>query len=103
MSAEWIRRAKTLRISLSYLVLHVIGLMKLSTPTVGLQWHKGTPRWLLDKAVETNVKVKGGIPLFENGDYIVQYFAACGFPVERARDWYGLGCVMPVVSGTIEH
>ena len=88
---------------LSYLILHVIGLMKLSTPTVGLQWHKGTPRWFLDKAVETNVKVKGGIPLFENGDYIVQYFAACGVPVERARDWYGLGCVMPVVSGTIEH
>jgi len=88
---------------LSYLVLHVIGLLKLSTPTVGLQWHKGTPRWLLDKAIDTNVKVKGGIPLFENGDYVVKYFAAGGVPVERARDWYGLGCVMPVVSGTIEH
>ena len=37
---------------------------------------QGTPRWLLDKAVDTNVKVKGGIPLFENGDYIVEYFTA---------------------------
>jgi formate C-acetyltransferase len=88
---------------LSYLVLHVIGLMKLSTPTVGLQWHKGTPRWLLEKAINTNVKVKGGIPLFENGDLIVEKFTADGFPVESARDWYGLGCVAPVLAGTIEH
>ncbi len=88
---------------LSYLVLHVIGLLKLSTPTVGVQWHQGTPRWLLDKAIDTNVKVKGGIPLFENGDHIVEKFTEDGFPVERARDWYGLGCVSPVLAGTIEH
>jgi formate C-acetyltransferase len=88
---------------LSYLVLHVIGLMKLSTPTVGVQWHQGTPRWLLEKGIDTNVKVKGGIPLFENGDHVVQCFMGDGFPVDRARDWYGLGCVSPVLSGTIEH
>ena len=88
---------------LSYIVLHVIGLMKLSCPTVGVQWHQGTPRWLLDKAIDTNIKVKGGIPLFENGDHIVKGFTAEGFPVEQARDWYGLGCVSPVISGTIEH
>jgi formate C-acetyltransferase len=89
---------------LSYLVLHVIGVMKMSCPTVGVQWHQGTPRWLLEKAIDTNVKVKGGIPLFENGDHIVKQFTTTdGFSVERARDWYGLGCVSPVVSGTIEH
>jgi formate C-acetyltransferase len=88
---------------LSYLVLHVIGLLKLSTPTVGVQWHRGTPRWLLEKGIDTNVKVKGGIPLFENGDHIVKKFTEDGFPVERAREWYGLGCVSPVLAGTIEH
>jgi len=88
---------------LSYLVLHVIGLLKLSTPTVGIQWHRGTPRWLLDKGIDTNAKVKGGIPLFENSDHIVKKFTAGGFPVERARDWYSLGCVYPVVAGTIDH
>ena len=48
---------------LSYLILHVIGLLKMSSPTVSLRWNQGTPGWLLNKGLETNMKTRGGIPL----------------------------------------
>ncbi len=89
---------------LSYLLLHVVGLLKLSVPTVSFQWNSNTPGWLMDKAIDTNVRTKGGIPLFENGDYVTEYFVQRqGVPVEQARDWYGLGCITPIVRGKIEH
>ncbi len=88
---------------LSYLILHVIGLLKLSAPSIGFQWHENIPRWLLDKAIDTNIKTKGGIPLFENGDHVSDYYMAEGVPAEEAREWYGLGCVTPVLLNKIEH
>ena len=88
---------------LSYLILHVIGLLKLSAPSIGFQWHGNIPRWLLDKAIDTNIKTKGGIPLFENGDHVANYYNVEGIPMEEARDWYGLGCVTPVLPNKVEH
>jgi len=89
--------------ALSYLVLHMIGLIRLSSPTVLLNWNSQLPRWLLLKALETNVKTKGGIPLFENSDHVVASFLNDGTPVEVARDWYGQGCVTPVLPTKIDH
>jgi formate C-acetyltransferase len=89
--------------ALSYLVLHVIGLVRLSSPTILLNWHSNTPRWLLLKALETNVKTKGGIPLFENSDHVVASFLNDGTPAEVARDWYGQGCVTPVLPTKVDH
>lgn len=89
--------------ALSYLVLHMIGLIRLSSPTVLLNWNSQTPRWLLLKALETNVKTKGGIPLFENSDHVVASFLNDGTPVEVARDWYGQGCVTPVLPSKVDH
>jgi len=89
--------------ALSYLVLHMIGLIKLSSPTLLLNWHAQTPRSLLLKALETNYKTKGGIPLFENSDYVVASFLNDGTPVEDARDWYGQGCVTPILPTKIDH
>ena len=89
--------------SLSYLVLHMIGLIKLSSPTVLLNWHAETPKWLLLKALETNVKTKGGIPLFENSDHVVASFLNDGTPIEIARDWYGQGCVTPILPDKVDH
>jgi pyruvate formate-lyase/glycerol dehydratase family glycyl radical enzyme len=89
--------------ALSYLVFHVIGLIKLSSPTVLLNWHAGTPRRLLLKALETNVKTKGGIPLFENSDHVVASFLKDGTPAEDARNWYGQGCVTPILPTKIDH
>jgi pyruvate formate-lyase/glycerol dehydratase family glycyl radical enzyme len=89
--------------ALSYLLLHMIGLIRLSSPTVLLNWHAQTPRWLLLKALETNVKTKGGIPLFENSDHVVASFLNDGTPVEVARDWYGQGCVTPILPTKVDH
>ena len=88
---------------LSYLVLHMIGLIRISSPTVLLNWHSQTPRWLLLKALETNVKTKGGIPLFENSDHVVASFLNDGTPIEDARNWYGQGCVTPVLPTKVDH
>ncbi len=89
--------------TLSYLVLHLIGLVKMSSPTVLINWHNKTPRRLMLKALETNYKTKGGIPLFENSDHVVASFLKDGTPVEEARDWYGQGCVTPVLPTKIDH
>ncbi len=89
--------------TLSYLVLHVIGLLRLSSPTVLVNWHANIPHSLLLKALETNLKTKGGIPLFENSDHVVASFVADGIPVEDARQWYGQGCVTPILASKVDH
>jgi pyruvate-formate lyase len=89
--------------ALSYLVLHMIGIIKLSSPTVLLNWNSQTPRRLLLKALETNYKTKGGIPLFENSDHVVASFLGDGTPVEVARNWYGQGCVTPILPTKVDH
>jgi pyruvate-formate lyase len=65
---------------LSYLILHVIGLLKMSSPTVSLRWKHNTPRWLLDKGLETNSKTRGGIPLFQNEEHVIASFVRDGIP-----------------------
>jgi pyruvate-formate lyase len=89
--------------ALSYLFLHLVGLLRMSSPTVLINWHAGTPRWLLAKALETNMRTKGGIPLFENSDHVVKSFVNDGIPVEDAREWYGQGCVTPVLPTKVDH
>ncbi|MEO0277814.1 MAG: pyruvate formate lyase family protein, partial [candidate division WOR-3 bacterium] len=88
---------------LSYLILHMVGLLRLSSPTVVLNWHKGMPRQLLLKALETNLKTKGGIPLFINSDHIVSKFVEQGVPIEEAREWCSQGCVTPILPTRIDH
>ena len=88
---------------LSYLLLHMVGLLRLSSPTVLVNWNSQTPRWLLLKGLETNLKTKGGIPLFENSDHVVECFVNDGTPVEDARRWYGQGCVTPILPTAIDH
>jgi pyruvate-formate lyase len=88
---------------LSYLVLHMIGLLRMSSPTILINWHSNSPRWLLLKALETNMKTKGGIPLFENSDHVVKSFLNDGIPLQDARDWYGQGCVTPILPTKVDH
>jgi len=97
------RMGKDATNALSYLVLHMIGLIKISSPTVLLNWHSGTPRSLLLKALETNYKTKGGIPLFENSDHVVSSFINDGTPAGDAREWYGQGCVTPILPTKVDH
>ena len=88
---------------LSYLFLHVIGLLQLSSPTVGLRWNKATPHWLMNKAIQTNMATKGGIPLFENDEVVISHFLEDGIPMEEAAEWCGLGCVYPCLPSRAEH
>ena len=97
------REGKDATNALSHLVLHMIGLIKLSSPTVLLNWNSQTPRRLLLKALETNYKTKGGIPLFENSDHVVASFLNDGTPVKDARNWYGQGCVTPILPTRVDH
>jgi pyruvate formate-lyase/glycerol dehydratase family glycyl radical enzyme len=88
---------------LSYLFLHVIGLLQLSSPTLGLRWNKSTPPWLMDKAIRTNMATKGGIPLFQNDEVVIAHFLEDGIPMEEAAEWCGLGCVYPCLPTRAEH
>ena len=88
---------------LSYLILHAVGLLHLSSPTVGLRWNEQTPEWLMEKAIRTNLATKGGIPLFENDTVVIQHFVDDGIPFEEACEWCGLGCVYPCIPTRAEH
>lgn len=77
---------------LSYMVLHVAGMLGYSEPHIPLRWHEGTPRWLMHKAIETNCKVHGGVPQFQNTDHIVRVLTSWGVSPESARDWQSDGC-----------
>jgi formate C-acetyltransferase len=88
---------------LSYLFLHIVGLLQLSSPTVGLRWNRNTPDWLMNKAIRTNLVTKGGIPLFENDEVVISHFVEDGIPREEASEWCGLGCVYPCLPSRAEH
>jgi len=88
---------------LSYLFLHIVGLLQLSSPTVGLRWNRNTPDWLMNKAIRTNLVTKGGIPLFENDEVVISHFVKDGIPREEASEWCGLGCVYPCLPSRAEH
>ncbi len=88
---------------LSYLILHMVGLLKLSSPTVGLKWSRVTPDWLMKKAIRTNMETRGGIPLFENDDAVVAHYVRDGIPYSDAVEWAGLGCVYPCIPTKAEH
>ena len=88
---------------LSYLILHLISLLKLSSPTVTVRWNKKTPKWLMKKAILTNMATRGGIPLFENDEVVISSFVRDGIPFEEAVEWCGLGCVYPCLPTRAEH
>lgn len=81
----------------SYMFLHVVGLLRQSSPTVVVRWNQYTPDWFMRKAIKTNLLTGGGIPLFENEEVIIDHFVRDGIPLEEAREWNGLGCVWPVL------
>ena len=81
----------------------MVGLLHISSPTVGLRWNRETPDWLMRKAVKTNVLTGGGIPLFENEEVIIEHFVKDGIPRPEAREWIGLGCVWPVLPTRSEY
>jgi formate C-acetyltransferase len=88
---------------LSYLFLHMIGQLQLSSPTVGVRWNSKTPDWMMKKAIKTNLETKGGIPLFINDENMIKHYTDDGIPYEEACEWCGLGCVYPCLPSRAEH
>ena len=88
---------------LSCLFLHVAADLKLSSPTVNVRWTKKTPNWLMEKAIACNMETRGGIPLFENDESVVNHFVAAGVPYAEACEWIGLGCIYPTLPTRSEH
>ncbi|MCL5959092.1 MAG: hypothetical protein M1358_07180 [Chloroflexi bacterium] len=77
---------------LSYLILHVAGLVKYAEPHIAVRWQKDTPSWLMRKALETNWRAGGGIPQFQNSDHVVNYLFERGADIGSARYWQPYGC-----------
>lgn len=88
---------------LSYLFLHLVALLKLSSPTVGLRWNSQTPDWIMNKAMRTNMETRGGIPLFQNDEVMIRSYVNDGIPYNEAVEWCGLGCVYPCLPTRAEH
>jgi pyruvate-formate lyase len=89
---------------LTYLILHMAGLLRSPEPHLGFGWNEGTPHWAMLKALDTNMKLNG-IPHFLNGKHVEEYWKKRGVPVEESRNWCNEGCVgcMPsahLVRGT---
>jgi pyruvate formate-lyase/glycerol dehydratase family glycyl radical enzyme len=86
---------------LTYLFLHMVGLLKYAEPHLTFVWHKGIPRWAMTKALETNRRTGAGHPQFINGDTTIKYFTERGVSIEDARDHAYLGCsyAMPKNQG----
>ncbi len=81
--------------ALTYLFLHVAGLIALPEPHLTLRWHPKTPRKILHKGHETSAKV-GGNPQFVNDGPVEEYWTARGVPIEDVRDQSGIGCLPPL-------
>ncbi|MFC1941353.1 pyruvate formate lyase family protein [Chloroflexota bacterium] len=47
---------------LTYLILHMVGLLKYAEPHYTFRVNAGTPKWVMLKAMDTNLKVGGGQP-----------------------------------------
>ena len=88
---------------LSYLFLHAVGLLHMSSPTVTINWTSATPDWFMKKAIMVNRQTGGGIPLFENDEHMVESFVRDGVPIEEARTWIGRGCVWPALPQRSEY
>ncbi|MBI2909132.1 MAG: hypothetical protein HYX92_15920 [Chloroflexi bacterium] len=81
---------------LTYLILHMLGLLRYAEPHATVRLHEGTPSWLMMKALETNRKVNG-IPMYLNDKHITETIHASGVPLEEACEWALAGCSQPVL------
>ncbi|MBI2907151.1 MAG: hypothetical protein HYX92_05785 [Chloroflexi bacterium] len=81
---------------LSYLILHVLGLLKYAEPHATVRLHKGTPAWFMLKSLETNQKVNG-VPMYVSDRHIMEVIHQKGVPLEEAREFALSGCSQPVL------
>jgi len=83
---------------LSYLVLDAIETMKLIQPTVSLRYHPDMPAEFLHRAMEV-ISTGGGMPAIFGDRRIIETFTSRGVPLEEAREFSMMGCVVPFLPG----
>ncbi len=84
---------------LTYLILHLEGLLKWAEPHFTLRVNANTPRWVFMKALDTNRKVGGGQPQYVSDDAVIRYLVKQGEDLEDARDYQGCGCAQTAAGG----
>jgi pyruvate-formate lyase len=88
---------------LTYLFLHVIGLVKYAEPHFTLRWHPGiTPRQFLMKGLSVNCLVPG-IPMYINDQHMIERLSAWGVGSEFVWDWAVQGCSQAVARPQSGH
>ncbi len=85
---------------LTYLILHVMELLKIPEPHCSLRWHPDTPDWIMKKGHKTSVAVSGN-PQFVNDAHVEEFWKTRGVPIEEIRDWSGLGCLPPMPQNCV--
>jgi len=78
---------------LSCMVLHVCKQVKVHQPHISMRYHHAMAPELLDKAIECNREIGGGIPAWFNDRAMVEYLLDRGCTYDDARDASMAGCI----------
>ena len=87
------RRGRDASNELSCLLLHVCGQVRVHQPHISLRFHHAMAPELLDKAIECNRDIGGGIPAWFNDRLMVEYLLDRGCTYDDARDASIAGCI----------
>ena len=78
---------------LSCLLLHVCAQVKVHQPHISIRYHHAMAPELLDKAIDCNRDIGGGIPAWFNDRLMVEYLLDRGCSYDNARDASIAGCI----------
>jgi formate C-acetyltransferase len=84
--------------TVSYLVLDAVHRLRIPA-NIGVSVGKNVDDELLKRGVEILLADRGGMPKFLGVDNTIAGFAACGFPIEDARDRAYAGCHWSAIPG----
>jgi formate C-acetyltransferase len=83
---------------MSYLVLDAANATRTLQGSIGLRYHKNTPKELMMKAIDV-VGSGLGYPAFFNDEVHIPLLQKWGYPIEDARDYTIRGCVYINIPG----
>jgi len=83
---------------MSYLILDVVESVRTLQGSIGLRYHRGTPKDFVLKAIDV-VRTGVGYPAFYNDEVHIPLLVKWGFPLEDARDYTVRGCVYINIPG----
>lgn len=84
---------------LTWLLLLVVGDLKVAYPSLFFRVHPNTPPELIAHAVESNRRHGAGVPAFHNDAPAIDKLMSRGVTLEDARDYWQTGCSMTHAPG----